>query len=167
MEVAIVPIAEEHVMAFHSCLDVVARERCYLGFLAAPPLESMRRFVRANIENGHVQLVALADGTLLGWCDILPHDKPGFTHCGSLGMGVHPDHRRRGIGKRLITEALHRARKQGIERVELEVFASNPAARALYEQMGFVVEGVKRRARKLDGRYEDIVLMALFLSDGE
>ena len=65
MEVAIVPIAEEHVMAFHSCLDVVARERCYLGFLAAPPLESMRRFVRANIENGHVQLVALADGTLL------------------------------------------------------------------------------------------------------
>ena len=105
MEVAIVPIAEEHVMAFHSCLDVVARERCYLGFLAAPPLESMQRFVRANIENGHVQLVALADGTLLGWCDILPHDKPGFTHCGSLGMGASR-WSQSGIGKRLITEGL-------------------------------------------------------------
>jgi hypothetical protein len=29
--------------------------------------------------------------------------------------------------------------------------------------MGFVVEGVKRRARKLDGVYDDLVVMALFV----
>lgn len=163
MGVAIVPIAEEHIEAFHRCLDVVARERRYLGYLEAPSLESTRRFVRGNIASDHVQLVALVDGALVGWCDILPHKKPGFTHCGSLGIAVHPEYRRRGIGRRLISEALNRARVKGIERVELEVYASNTAARALYEQFGFVVEGIKRRARKLDGQYDDIVLMALFL----
>jgi RimJ/RimL family protein N-acetyltransferase len=49
----------------------------------------------------------------------------------------------------------------GLERIELEVFASNTRAFALYEKLGFVTEGVKRRARKLDGQYDDNVLMAL------
>ena len=31
--------------------------------------------------------------------------------------------------------------------------------------MGFVVEGTKKRARKLDGEYDDDLIMALFLND--
>jgi len=46
-----------------------------------------------------------------------------------------------------------------IERVELEVFAGNDRARRLYERHGFVVEGVRRGARKLDGRREDVIVM--------
>ena len=45
--------------------------------------------------------------------------------------------------------------------IELEVFASNTAAIALYRALGFVTEGTKRRARKLDGEYDDNVVMAL------
>jgi RimJ/RimL family protein N-acetyltransferase len=44
------------------------------------------------------------------------------------------------------------------------VFASNTRAFALYERLGFVREGLKRRARKLDGGYDDDVLMALLFS---
>jgi RimJ/RimL family protein N-acetyltransferase len=47
--------------------------------------------------------------------------------------------------------------------VELEVYPDNQAAVLLYEQFGFVAEGLRRRARKLDGRYQDIELMALWL----
>jgi RimJ/RimL family protein N-acetyltransferase len=39
----------------------------------------------------------------------------------------------------------------GLERIELEVFASNTGANRLYEKAGFVVEGVKKKRRKLDG----------------
>jgi RimJ/RimL family protein N-acetyltransferase len=49
----------------------------------------------------------------------------------------------------------------GIERIQLTVFASNQNAIALYRQLGFVEEGVRRRAWFLDGRYDDSVEMAL------
>ena len=51
----------------------------------------------------------------------------------------------------------------GLERIELEVFVSNAAAIKLYEKAGFVVEGVKKKGRKLDGEYDDLVEMALFI----
>ena len=50
---------------------------------------------------------------------------------------------------------------EDIRIVELGVFAGNTRAIQLYEQLGFAHEGVRRRARKLDGMYEDNVMMAL------
>ena len=95
------------------------------------------------------------------------HISPGkseeFTHCGTLGMGVLRDHRRQGIGTRLMERTISKAKVRGIERVELEVYASNVPAISMYEKRGFVHEGVKRRARKIDGVYDDILVMALFI----
>ena len=51
-----------------------------------------------------------------------------------------------------------------MEKLELQVYASNVAARRLYERFGFVVEGTRVRARKLDGKYDDVILMGLFLT---
>lgn len=48
-----------------------------------------------------------------------------------------------------------------LERIELDVFASNKPAIALYEKLGFTREGIKRGARKIDGVSDDVVLMAL------
>jgi RimJ/RimL family protein N-acetyltransferase len=162
--VRIVPIAEEHIDGFHACLDAVCRERRYLAMLQAPPLSSVRKFCRSNIEQGVPQMVALDGGIVVGWCDILPNSRDGFSHCGELGMGVSRDLRRQGIGIRLVAQTIARAREIGIERVELDVYASNQAAIALYEKLGFAVEGVKKRARKLDGVYDDVICMALFLT---
>ena len=49
----------------------------------------------------------------------------------------------------------------GVHRVELEVYASNPRARAVYERAGFVVEGVRRDALLFDGAYVDAIVMAV------
>jgi RimJ/RimL family protein N-acetyltransferase len=76
-------------------------------------------------------------------------------------MGLLPEYRGRGLGRRLAEAAVAAARERGMERIALEVFASNTRAIALYERLGFRHEGVLRRARKLDGRYDDNVLMAL------
>jgi ribosomal protein S18 acetylase RimI-like enzyme len=77
-------------------------------------------------------------------------------------MGVVKDYRRQGIGTKLMERAIIEAKGQGLERIELEVYASNTPAINLYEKRGFNHEGVKRRARKLDGVYDDIIVMALF-----
>jgi len=161
--VKIVPISERYIEGYHSCLDSVARERRYIGFLQAPPLESTREFVLSNIKNRVPQLLALKDGAVVGWCDISPRKGEGFTHCGRLGMGVLKVHRRQAIGTKLMERTITKAKERGMERIELEVFASNTAAINLYEKWGFVVEGVKKKARKLDGLYDDLIVMSLFV----
>jgi hypothetical protein len=81
----IVPIAEEHISGFRAAVDVVARERKYLAFLEAPPLENVTRFVLRNIELAYPQFVVLSAGTVVGWCDVLPNrSRVIYWHCGTL-----------------------------------------------------------------------------------
>ena len=115
------------------------------------------------MENNVPQFVALKGDEVIGWCDISPRRGEGFTHCGRLGMGVLKDYRRQGIGTKLMERAIIRAIELGLERIELEVYSSNTPAINLYEKRGFNHEGAKRRARKLDGVYDDIIVMALFI----
>ena len=159
----VVPISEEHIEGFHKCLDSVARERHFLAFTKAPSLESTRQFVLSNIENGVPQFVALLGEDVIGWCDVSPMMGEGFAHSGRLGMGVHQDFRGQGIGTQLLAQAMQRCRDKGLERIELEVFGSNKSAISFYERAGFVVEGVKKKGRKLDGEYDDLVQMAVFI----
>ena len=162
-QIQILPIAEEHIESFHKCLDIVARERLYLAAVEAPPLAATRDFVLSSLANDTPQFVALLNHFVIGWCDISPHQWEGFQHSGQLGMGVHPEYRRLGIGRQLVVQTIQKAKAKGLERIELEVFASNALAIGLYEKLGFLIEGRKKRARKLDGNYDDIIEMALFV----
>jgi RimJ/RimL family protein N-acetyltransferase len=160
MDIEIVPIAAEHVDGFHRALDIVARERKYLAFLEAPPLEGTRQFVLDNIAKGRPQFVALADGAVVGWCDILPKGPPVHAHVGVLGMGLLPKHRGRGYGTKLIDATLRGARGFGFIRIELNVHADNTPAIRLYEKVGFKPEGVMRDAALIDGQFKDVIFMA-------
>lgn len=159
--IVIEPIREDHVEGFRDALDIVAREREYLIFLEAPPIEAMLAFVRGNIEAGHPHMVAVADGKVVGWCDIRRGARDAESHCGTLGMGIVPGYRDRGLGKRLIIATLDAAKAAGLHRVELNAHAHNLRAIALYERVGFKHEGIASDAVKIDGRYIDSVKMAL------
>lgn len=160
--IRIVPTGEQYVVGVHAVVDTVARERRYIGFVEGPPLEATRAFVRALLGGAGFQFLAVDDSDeVLGWCDVIRNPREGFRHCGQLGMGLLPEVRGQGLGARLAAAAIERAWTEGLERIELEVFASNERAIALYRRLGFTVEGVKHRARKLDGRYDDNVFMAL------
>jgi ribosomal protein S18 acetylase RimI-like enzyme len=154
-------VREEHVDGFHAALDVVARERRYLGFLQAPPIEMTRQFVGKAIANSHPHFVALDGDRVVGWCDVTPEDRPATRHCGVLGIGVLPEWRGRGAGRRLIESTLEAARAFPLARVELWVRADNPRALALYRKIGFEEEGRRRRTLLVDGVYYDDITMAL------
>jgi RimJ/RimL family protein N-acetyltransferase len=163
--IRIVPTTEAHIEGLQRCVDLVARERRWLGFVEGPPLVQTRAFVGMILAGAGVQFVALNDADeVVGWCDIIRFDQESFRHGWRLGMGVLPAVRGRGVGRRLAEAAIAAAKAQGAERIELEVFASNTRAIALYEKLGFLREGVKRRARKLDGEFDDIVMMALLFA---
>lgn len=62
-----------------------------------------------------------------------------------LLLGVHPRHQQRGIGKRLLGWLEAMTRVGGVEAVQLEVRASNLAARRFYRASGYVERQVVRR----------------------
>jgi ribosomal protein S18 acetylase RimI-like enzyme len=161
MPVKIVPVREEHIEGFHAALGVVARERRFLTFLEAPPIELTRQFVGRSIANDHPHLVALVGDRVVGWCDVTPRDRPAIRHCGVLGIGVLPEWRGRGLGRRLMECALEASRAFPFVRVELAVRADNARAFALYRKVGFEVEGRRQRAIFIDGVYYDDIVMAL------
>jgi RimJ/RimL family protein N-acetyltransferase len=157
----IVPITEDHIDRFHRALDFVARERRYLAFLEAPPIENTRAFVRDMIKRGYPQYVAVAAGDVVGWCDVTPKDRPIHAHTGVLGISLLPQFRGRGIGTKLMTSVLAAARGKGLHRVELTVREANASAIALYKKMGFEFEGLFRDAVQIDGVYENVICMAV------
>jgi len=158
----IVPIAEEHIPGFRAAVDVVARERKYLAFLEAPPLEDVTRFVRDNIEHGSPQFVVLSAATVVGWCDVIPNrTRVIYSHCGSLGIGLLPEFRGKGIGRQLMQRAIEAAFVFGLTRIELAVRERNANAIALYKSLGFEVEGLHRNAVCIGSQYENLYSMAL------
>jgi ribosomal protein S18 acetylase RimI-like enzyme len=147
---------------FQSVVDSVARERRYLASVEGFPKEESLKFVRKLAAGAGVQYFALDGKEVVGWCDITRPEFQGFEHSGSLGMGVLKEYRGRGIGKSLLRETMSAAVKMGISRIGLEVFSDNEAAIKLYEDFGFEVEGIKRRARIIDDIENDILCMAWF-----
>ena len=164
--VTIRPIAVDDAPALQAIVAAVARERRYLGTTEGFTVEQARAHIARVAAAGGVQLGAFTPGRgahasrLVGWIDVAPGPFEGLTHSGRLGMGVATEARGRGIGARLLTQALEEGFRT-LERIELEVFASNERARALYLRVGFVEEGRRRCARKLDGVCDDILMYGL------
>jgi RimJ/RimL family protein N-acetyltransferase len=160
LAIEIVPLTEGHLAGFHAAVDTVARERKYLSRTEAAPVERMKAWVAASLAKGGVHLVALDGSSVVGWCDINRHDAPSQAHRGILGMGLLPDHRGQGVGRALLTRAVTEGHAKGIFRIELDVHADNLAAIALYRRCGFIEEGRRVAAARIDGVYKDLVLMA-------
>ena len=67
-----------------------------------------------------------------------------FDELRLMNLAVKPSVRRRGIGRQLVTWALHHAIERGATRALLEVRSSNTAALALYAKLGFQEYGVRK-----------------------
>lgn len=74
-------------------------------------------------------------------------------------LATHPDHRRQGIARELLSHVLRSMAGEGAVSSLLEVRESNAAAQELYRQFGY--EAVGRRRRYYKDTDEDAILMTL------
>jgi ribosomal protein S18 acetylase RimI-like enzyme len=152
---------ERHHVGLRAATDAVARERKYLAGVKVPPLEASVAFYHSLAKAGFPHLVAEDDGLVVGWCDVTPVFGDARSHVGVVGLGLLPDYRGKGHGHKLMEEAIRRAWELGLTRLELTVRVDNAGAIALYRKLGFLTEGTKRAAIRIDGTYHDVLMMAL------
>ena len=82
-----------------------------------------------QIERGNV-MVAEVDGRVAGFATL---DGPELD-----GLFVEPELWKSGVGRALIEEAVHEARRRGLSLITV---VANPTALGFYEKCGFTVEG--------------------------
>jgi L-phenylalanine/L-methionine N-acetyltransferase len=120
-----------------------------------------RRYLRAVRRHPDAAVfVAEEEGRLLGRLSLARDPHPASRHVADLGLMVDARHRRRGIGRRLLEEAVAWARSSGVVKLELHVFPWNEPALGLYESFGFEREGYRKEQYARDGEYVDAILMA-------
>jgi len=110
----------------------------------------------------HVQIVAEADGTVVGAAGLHPVGaSPRKRHSMALGINVDADWHGRGVGTLLMQSLCDYADNWlGLLRIELDVYADNLRAQSLYQRFGFVREGVHRCDAMRDGVFVDSWSMA-------
>ncbi len=85
-------------------------------------------------------LVALEDGRLLGYVGMMCVLDEGQI----INVATHPDSRRRGVGRALMSAIEQSAKERGIVFLSLEVRESNFAARSLYSLLGLEECGIRK-----------------------
>jgi putative acetyltransferase len=121
--------------------------------------DGVRRFLAARSERD-VFVVIEQQGRIVGNGGLHRFDGRR-DHAAMLGMGVHDDFTRRGIGTAILHALLDAADNWlALKRIELSVFVDNEVAVALYRKHGFQIEGTARALAFRDGAYVDAHMMA-------
>jgi ribosomal protein S18 acetylase RimI-like enzyme len=125
-------------------------------------VEEEREWIANYAKNPNgIILIAEQNGRVIGLLDFAAKPKKKISHTGELGISVHPDFQRQGIGRALMETLLAWTRdNKQIEKVFLNVMETNNSAIALYKSLGFMDECRQKKAVKQpDGTYVDIIQM--------
>jgi len=109
-------------------------------------------------------LIAILDDKVIGFLFFIGQQKAKNAHVGELGINVHPGYQALGIGRALMEALINWvSNHNAIEKIVLQVFATNQNAIKLYHSLGFKEEGRFAKAvKQKNGEYVDVVQMYLF-----
>jgi len=114
--------------------------------------ESIRRDLEENVV---ARWLALDDGE----GNVLAYAAMWFVldEAHVCNVAVHPDHRRKGYGRRVFEALCDLAQENSMSMMTLEVRRSNLAAQALYHACGFIDVGYRKRY--YEDNKEDALIM--------
>ncbi len=111
--------------------------------------------------------LAVIDRSTNAWAGevVINEWDPDNASCG-FRIALSADSRDQGLGSeatQLIVDYVFD--ELPVNRLQLDVFAFNPRAIAVYERIGFAREGVLRQALQWDGEFVDSIVMSLIRGD--
>ena len=125
-------------------------------------VEQEEAYLRNSLENADsVIILCEVDGKIAGNCNLARHNKLKTRHRASIGIALAKEFWGLGIGAAMFDDMICLAKSWGVEQLELEVFADNHRAMALYKKMGFrIVAEHPDFIKRKDGTYVNEYLMA-------
>ena len=142
--------------------EIMNQPHAMAGTLMTPFMPLVRREKHlADTSDSELRLGALIGGQVIGMIGLHRQPRHRRGHAAGIGMAVHDAYAGRGAGSALIAAVVGVADNWwNIKRLELEVYADNARAIALYERFGFEREGLMRAHAWRDGAYVDSLPMA-------
>ena len=96
--------------------------------------------------------MAGVDGEIAGWFSFEPcRKKPAYRATSEISVYVSERRRRKGVGRRLLEEAIRRAPELGFKTLTGGIFAHNEPSFRLFEGFGFERWALYPRVAELDG----------------
>ncbi|MQY09988.1 Spermidine N(1)-acetyltransferase [Streptomyces sp. RB5] len=131
--------------------------------------EAMRAWYgtrHAQTDRLDLAVVERATGTCAG--EAVLNEFDGANRSCNFRIALAPAGQDRGLGTEAVRLIVgYGFESLGLHRISLNVFAFNPRARRAYENVGFVVEGIRRDALLYDGAWVDDIIMSVLAPDWE
>lgn len=158
------PVSLEDASKVLSMMLQIDSETSYMMYEAherSRKLGDMTKKLKAILDEG--TMFVYGNESLEGYIAISRGQFERVKHTGYIDMGLKKVAQGQNIGSLLFIRVIEWAKANGLHRLELSVMTENLAGLKLYEKMGFVIEGKRVDAMRVDGRYVDEYYMAKIL----
>ena len=125
-------------------------------------LEQRRPWFHSHTPGTRPLWVAETHGAVAAWLSLEDfHERAAYNRTAEVSIYVAESHRRRGLARELLQEALRRSESFGVETLIALVFGHNEPSLRLFEEMRFERWGTLPRVTVLDGVERDVVILGL------
>ena len=86
------------------------------------------------------------------------YGRPAYFITAEIGIYIHPDYQKKGLGKILLQKAIDISPELKLENLLGFIFGHNEPSIKLFRNFGFTEWGTLKEVGKMDGRYVDLII---------
>lgn len=86
------------------------------------------------------------------------YGRPAYSITAEIGIYIHPEHQKKGLGKILLQKAIDISPELKLENLLGFIFGHNEPSIKLFKNFGFTEWGILKEVGKMDGKYVDLII---------
>jgi len=86
------------------------------------------------------------------------YGRPAYSITAEIGIYIHPNHQKKGLGKILLQKAIDISPELKLENLLGFIFGHNEPSIKLFKSFGFTDWGTLKEVGKMDGKYVDLII---------